>query len=108
VTNADEAFRKHVEEEAAQELSCRELHGALLAAMGVVLPSEGDMLLIEVEQPVVGDGDEMGVAAQITQHLFGTAHGLPGIDDPASAIKRTDQTQELLAVPVLGGRSFAA
>lgn len=108
VTDAHEAFWKHMEEEAAQELRRRELHGALLAAACVILPSEGDMLLMEVQQPVVGNGDAMGVTAEIAQHLIGAAHGLFGIHDPASAIERTGQTEELLPVPVLGGWSVAA
>ena len=66
------------------------------------------MFLIEVQQPVVGNGDAMGVTAEIAQHLFGSAHGVLGIDDPAPAIERTNQRQELLPILVLGGRSLTA
>ena len=76
MTDADEAPGKHMEEEAVQKLLCCELHSALLSAVGIVLPAEGDMLAVEGEQAVVGDGDAMGVTAEKTQHLLGTAHGL--------------------------------
>jgi hypothetical protein len=42
------------------------------------LPSESD-------QPAVGDGDAMGVAAEIGQHLFGATERRLGIDDPFDA-----------------------
>ena len=36
----------------------------------------------ESNQPVVGDGDAMGVGTEITQHMFGAAEGRLGVDDP--------------------------
>ena len=82
VADANEAFREHVKEEAAQELRSLERHGPLLTAMSIVFPAEGDVLTIEGDEPVVGDSDAMGVTAEITQYLLGSAHGLLGIDDP--------------------------
>ena len=61
-------------------------HAALLAAMGIVLPAEGDALAVEAEQAVVGDGDAMGIAAEIAQHLRRAAQGLLGIDHPVLAM----------------------
>jgi hypothetical protein len=59
--NSDEAFGQHMQEESAEELRCRKGHLPLFAPMGVVLPAEGDPLSIEGQEPVVGDGDPMGV-----------------------------------------------
>src|ERR1019366_5593680 len=82
VADAHEAFGQHVEEEAAQELGCLELHHALPAAVGIILPAEADLLSVEADEAVVGDGDAMGVAAEVAQHMFRTAEGRSYVDDP--------------------------
>jgi len=44
------------------------------AAVGaVVLVPEGDAVLVEGDQPAVGDGDAVGVARQIGEHRLGSA-----------------------------------
>jgi hypothetical protein len=84
VTNAMEAVRQYVEEEAAHELGSRDPHDFALVTptLPVVLPPEADVGLIEVEPATVGDSDAMGVAREIGQDLLGTREGLFGIDDP--------------------------
>jgi hypothetical protein len=64
-----------VEEEAAQELLHRQSHQALLVAMLGVPPAEGDLMVLKADQTVIGDGDAVGVAAEITENLLGTAEG---------------------------------
>ena len=41
-----------------------------LAAVAIILPAEGDLAVGHADQTGVGDGDAMGVAAEIGQHLF--------------------------------------
>ena len=41
--------------------------------MSRVPPAEGNLPLRKREQAMVGDGDAMGIATQILQHLFGAA-----------------------------------
>src|SRR5271166_3617296 len=53
--------------------------------MGGVSPLEGDVALGESDQPAVGDGDAMGVGAQIAQHMFRPSEGPLGVDDPVMA-----------------------
>jgi hypothetical protein len=50
VPNACEAFGKHVQKEATQELYSDQGHRALLAAMGVILPAEGHALCSKANQ----------------------------------------------------------
>ena len=64
--NAHEAFWQHMQEEAAQEVHCVEGHDALLAAVGIIAPSEADALTVEGGDAVVGDGHAVGVAAEVT------------------------------------------
>ena len=98
VADAHEAFGQHVEEEAAQKLGCLELHDASPAAMGVILPAEVDELAVEADQAVVRDGDAMGVAAEIAQHLFRTAEGRSYVDDPPLFLQLSDGRGEHIGI----------
>lgn len=53
------------------------------AVLAVVLPGKGDVILVEGYEPAVGDGDAMGVAAEIGQHLCGPAEGPLGRKQPS-------------------------
>src|ERR1700681_1165531 len=82
--NAMEAIRQHMEEEAPNELGDRDSHdfALVIAAFPIVLPAEGDVGLVEIEQATVGDRDAMSVPREIGQDLLGTGEGLFGIDEP--------------------------
>ena len=47
---------------------------------------------------MVGDGDAMGVASQIVQHMLGAAERRLGIDNPVLAVKRAQEDGEALLV----------
>jgi len=82
VTDAHEATRKQVKQEAAQELIDRQGHEPLLATMSGVPPAKGDVALGESNQPVVGDGDAVGVSTEIAQRVLRSAEGPLGVNDP--------------------------
>jgi hypothetical protein len=63
------AIGQNVEQIAADELRRFEMGDLGLAAVGVVLPAEVDAIVLELEQPWVGDGDAMGVARQVLERL---------------------------------------
>src|ERR1019366_10259536 len=75
VADAHEAAWQQMEQESAQELLDIQSHEPPLVAMGGVSPLEGDVALGESDQPAVGDGDAMGVGAEITQHMFRPSEG---------------------------------
>src|SRR3981189_1867728 len=85
VANAMEAVRQGMQQESADELVGIERHHLGLAVLAVVLPGEADLAVKERDQPTVGDGDAMGIAAEIGQHLFGATEWRLGIDDPFDA-----------------------
>ena len=87
VADAHEAAGQQVQEKAAQELFDRQGHELLLVAMSGVSPAEGDVVIGESNQPVVGDGDAMGVSAEIAQRVFRPTEGPLGVDDPVMAIQ---------------------
>ena len=47
---------------------------------------------------MVRDGNAMGAASQIMQHMLGPAEGRLGIDDPVLAIERAQEDGEALLV----------
>jgi hypothetical protein len=68
--------------ETAQKLRCFQGHLALLVAMRVVSPAEGDLLSIEGQQAVIADGDAMRVPAKIAKNLDWRAEGWLGVYNP--------------------------
>jgi hypothetical protein len=82
VAYPDEAFGQYVEKETPQELRPQERHLSLLASVGVVFPPECHALTVKSQEPMVGNGDPMRIAAQVTQNLRGTAEGGFGINHP--------------------------
>jgi hypothetical protein len=81
-----------------QELGCLELHDALPAAVGIILPAEADAFSIEGDEAVVGDGDAMSVAAEIAQHMFRTAEGRSDVDDPPLFPQSFDGSGEQITI----------
>ena len=67
VADAVEAARQYVQEKASDELMGVERHGLepVAAFDPVVLPLEGDALLVERDETRIRDGDAMGVARQV-------------------------------------------
>ena len=83
MTNADITMREYMEQEATQELRNRDRQGSFLVAMGGVSPAKGDLVVVDRDQAVVGDGDAVSVAAEILQNMFGTSEGWLAVDHPS-------------------------
>src|SRR6267378_1416260 len=73
---------KAVGQDAAQELLRGERHHSLLITVGIILPTESNLVMLESHEAVVGDGHAMGVAGEIAEDMMGTAEGGLGVDDP--------------------------
>src|ERR1700722_11169461 len=84
VADLDEAGGQDMEQEAADELDCIELHDAGAVAMPGVPPAEAHLPSVEAEESSVGDGNPMGVAGQVLQHMFGSSERRLGVDHPLS------------------------
>ena len=107
MTDAHEASGEHMQKETTQELGGGKRHRALLAAVGVILPTKSNALLVEGQQAVIGDGHAMSVAAEIAQHLQGPTEGGLGIDDPIVAVQAAHKFRKLLRVGQRGGGTVA-
>ncbi len=82
MADADQPFRENVDQESSQKLICGNRHDLLLTAPCVVFPAKRDSIILESNEPVVGDGDAMGIARQIVQNMFRTSEGRLGVDNP--------------------------
>ena len=87
VADADEAAGEQMQQEAAHELLSGQGHESLPVAVCRVTPAEGDVAIIECNESGVGDGDAMGVCAEITERVFGSAEGAFGVDDPVVTVE---------------------
>jgi len=96
--DADKAAGQHVEQEATQELLRTERHHFLLIAVGIIFPTESNLILFESHEAMVGDGHAMGVTGEIAEHMMGTAEGWLGIDDPVLTEQGAQERAERLLV----------
>jgi len=83
-----------MQEEPAKELLATEHHRSLLSVPGVVLPPKGYLALRHVDNPVVGNGNAMGVSGQVMKNVFGPSEGGFGIDHPVVTEKRSKERAE--------------
>src|SRR5450631_2206455 len=84
-------------QEAADELACIERHHPVVslgAIKAIVLPLEGDALVVGRDQAAVGDGDAVGVARKIAQDLLRSPKWTLGIDDPVFVAQRCQISRE--------------
>jgi hypothetical protein len=84
--------------EAADKFVGLKRHGLRCGGVFIVFPPEGDVAVIEVDQPVVGDGHAEGVAAQIVEYVSGVAEGRLRIDYPPGLCGRREKGGEHLNV----------
>jgi hypothetical protein len=83
-----------MQQEAAQKLWCLERHHSLVICVGVIPPAEGDLIVGEGDEAVVGDGDAMSVAGEIAEDMMGTAEGRFGINDPVLTEQGAQESAE--------------
>lgn len=87
VADAVEAVQQGVQEKATNELIGIKHHHFGFTILPIVLPGKAHLAVGKRDQPTVGDGDAMRIAAEISQHLFGPAEWRFGIDDPVGPSK---------------------
>jgi len=104
VTHAVEAGGKHVKKKAPDELARVKAHDLLAVATiaTVVLPSEGNMVVIGLDDAAVSDGHTMGVTAEIGEHLVRAAERWLRINDPFDAASTREMAGERLVVVEMG------
>jgi hypothetical protein len=82
VANAHESVGQDVEKEPSDEFASMNAFDAPSPATLVVFVSEEDVFVLLAYEPLVGDGDTVGVTAEILEDLFGSGEGRLDEDDP--------------------------
>lgn len=82
VADLGKALGKNVHKEAADELVGFESHGSNAIVFFAVLPLEGNLAVLKRHQAVIGNGDTVGVAAEVVEDLNRSTKGRFGVDDP--------------------------
>src|SRR6266852_4724404 len=82
VPDAHKAFRKDVQEEAAQEFIERKSHQLLFVVVSRIAPAKGDLPFDKRDQAMIGYGHAMGVAPQILEHILGATERWFRVDHP--------------------------
>ncbi len=79
-----ESCGQDMDKESADEFAGGEGHGFVSVSLliSIVLPFEGDALLVEGDKSAIGDSDTMGIAGEIGEHGLGSGKGTLGIDHP--------------------------
>jgi hypothetical protein len=104
VTHAVEAGGKQVQEKSPDELVRMKAHDllAITSIAPIILPSEGNMVVIKFDDAAVGDSEAMGVSAEIGEHLVRTAERRLCIDDPFDAARTCEMAAEHGSVVEMG------
>ena len=103
VADAVEAARQHVQEKAADELVGVERHGLepVASFAAVVLPFEGDALLVERDEPGVRDRDAVGVARQVGEDGLRSGERSLGVDDPCDRESSGEENEHEVLKPFI-------
>ena len=80
-----------MEQKAPQKLFSSDGHQLLLAAMRIILPTEGHLSVGNIHEPVVGNSNAMGVAGEIVQHMERSPKRRFGVDHPIVPEERTKE-----------------
>lgn len=104
MANAVKAVRQNVKQEAADEVVAVKRYEAVavLAFTPIVLPLEGDAARLEGHEPAVGDGDAVGVAREIREHLIRPRERALGVDHPIVAMERLQEGAKYIDVAEIG------
>jgi hypothetical protein len=102
IADADEALREDVQEEATEKFVDVERQRPHLAPVTVVLPPKRHGVVGHRDEPVVGDGDPVGLPREIVQDVGGAAKGRLGVDHPRLAIEGSEEGSEGDVGPELG------
>ena len=101
--NAHEAARHDVEEKASKEFVGVQRHDLHAVVIGIVLPPKPDTTVAEIHEPIIREGDAVGIASEVGEHLLGTGEGPLRVHDPVDGSELTEQAGEGVAIGQIGG-----
>jgi len=99
VPDPNEPPWKDMLHEPAKELAGAYRHLALLVAVSVVFPPEGDMVAIDCEQTMIADRYAVRVSPQVPKHLGRASHSGLCVDHPILSKQGMEEGLEPRSVP---------
>ena len=103
VADAHKSSRKHVEQEAADEFDGIDGQGLGFVGVGVIPDLELDATVVETKQPVIGDGDPMGVVPEVSEDMFRPAEWAFGVNYPVGAVEAIEELSPHGGLDQFGG-----
>ena len=94
VPDGVKAVGQDVEEKATDELVRCKPHDAAAPAAAIVLVGEGHPIVVDGDEPRIGDRGAMGVAGEVGQHSLGSAERRLGADDEGAVGERAQALGE--------------
>jgi hypothetical protein len=94
VANADEATGQDMKQETAEKLIGAKRREAFLVAVSGVSEAECDLFSVEEDQPVIRNGNAMGISTQVTERLIGPAERWLAVDHPTVPEELAKQVPE--------------
>ena len=98
MTDAVEAVGQDVEQEAPDELVRGKPHDAFSPGAAIVLVGERHLVVVDGDEPRIGDRGAMRVAGEIGQYALGPAERRLGVDDEGAIAKRAHAPGEGVGV----------
>ena len=86
----------NMQEKAADELVRWQGHGLDAIALASVAEGKAPLSVVDIDDPVVGDGHAVGGAPERVEPLLRSCHGLLGIDHPRLVIEGVDDALQAL------------
>jgi hypothetical protein len=77
------------------ELGSIKGHGFYLIPIGIILPRKGNLSILKAEDPMIGNGDSVGVPSEILKNRLRAEGGL-AVDDPFLDIEPGQESGELV------------
>src|SRR5262249_45578686 len=71
MANTDEPLGQYVQQEASDKLVGAQPHDLGTMVVGIILPVERDLAILQREQAGIGNSHAVGIAAEIAKHLLG-------------------------------------
>lgn len=99
VANAHEPFWQAVQQEPTNELGGIQAHGSLAVAATVVFVTNGDLPVLQTNQPPVGYGHPMSIPGQILEHPLRRSKCRFRVDHPLGLAEPADKLIPVLGMP---------
>lgn len=80
-----------MKEESSDELIGFESHDLLFITICVILPAEGDFVVIKIKNAVIAYGDPVGVSSQVLKDPVDSGKRRLAVDDPLLVIEASSE-----------------